>query len=65
MNYYVLSFVAVLIVFVLYSALPLYDSYNTIGGLPLFYAFQIILIFVSVALYLIPVALSERKKTKG
>ncbi|MCY0859553.1 MAG: DUF3311 domain-containing protein [Sulfolobaceae archaeon] len=58
MNFYIVTAVVFLILIILYALLPLYNKVSpTIGGLPMFYWYQTIMLVVTSILLLIPVLL--------
>ena len=64
MNYYVLAIIVFVIDIILYSLLPVYNNANEVLGMTMFYAYQIIMLVVSSALFLVAVLLGDRKKSR-
>ncbi|BFH73709.1 hypothetical protein SJAV_16530 [Sulfurisphaera javensis] len=53
-KYYIAIFVAFLVDIILYSLFPIYNTATTsLGGLPFFYVYQIIMLAVTTVIYLI------------
>ncbi len=61
-KYYIGILVMFVIDIILYAALPLFNKVSpTIGGLPFFYTYQIIMLVVSSVLFLIPSLAGDRR----
>lgn len=53
-KYYLAIFIALLVDIVLYSLFPVYNTATaSLGGLPFFYVYQIIMLIVTTAIYLV------------
>ncbi|MBB5252769.1 hypothetical protein [Sulfurisphaera ohwakuensis] len=53
-KYYIAVFIALILDIVLYSVFPVYNiATPSIGGLPFFYVYQIIMLAVTAVIYLI------------
>jgi len=61
-KYYLVILLMFVIDIVLYALLPVYDKVSpSIGGLPFFYTYQIVMLVVSSVLFVIPSFIGDRK----